>query len=221
MYDEIIVEKKYDREYKKFFTKQFVFEMLILVIIPLPFYDKYITVICDNDVEIVYLLSDFLLAFMFTRLYFFVRTAYNYSIFSDAFAKGVCKQYGLETTLVFKLRCFLSEYPNPTVLFFFFGTVLSSAYLVRIFEIEYYRHDGTDIFDHYFNAVWFTVITLTTIGYGDISPGTPPGKIITILLAFWGALLLSLLVVVMTSMLSMDANQHMALHQIKLTRQAA
>lgn len=154
----------------------------------------------------VYLLSDFLVAFMWVRLFFLVRTIYNYSIFSDAYAKQVCKSYGLETTISFQLSCHLSEYPNRTVLFLFFGTVLSSAYLVRIFEVPFFRDQGTDTFDEYFNAVWFTVITLTTIGYGDIAPGTKPGKIITILLAFWGALLLSLLVVIMNSIFSMDNN---------------
>lgn len=69
--------------------------------------------------------------------------------------------------------------------------------------------------------MWFTVITLTTIGYGDISPGTKPGKVIVIVLAFWGALLLSLLVVVMNSIFSLDNKHKLAVYHIKQTRQAA
>ena len=196
-------------------------ELLALIVIPIPYFDLYIKLQCEGDIAVVYLLSDFLFAFMWVRLFFLFRTMYNYSIFSDAFAKNVCRSYGLDTTMSYQISCHLSEYPNRTVLFLFFSTVLSSAYLVRIFECPYFRHAGTNTFDEYFNAVWFTVITLTTIGYGDVSPGTKPGKIIVILLAIWGALLLSLLLVVMNNIFIVDNNQKMAMHHIKLTRQAA
>lgn len=67
--------------------------------------------------------------------------------------------------------------------------------MVRIFEIPFFRNDGSDTFDYYFTAIWFTVVSLTTIGYGDISPGTVPGQFLTIILASWGVLLLSFMVV--------------------------
>lgn len=74
-------------KYAKVITKKFVLEVLILIMIPTPFYDKYFTVECNEDHEVVYLLSDFLIAFMWVRLFFLYRTIYNYSIYSDAFAK--------------------------------------------------------------------------------------------------------------------------------------
>ncbi len=43
------------------------------------------------------------------------------------------------------------------------------------------------------DSVYFVVITLTTIGYGDLSPATPTGKVLTIFFAINGiAVLLSL-----------------------------
>ena len=77
-----------------------------------------------------------------------------------------------------------------------------------------FRIDGDDTFDYYFNAIWFTVVTLTTIGYGDFSPETPPGKVVTIILAFWGALLLSLLVVVMSSIFNLNEQEKIALRHV-------
>jgi len=89
-------------------------------------------------------------------------------------------------------------------MFIFFGTVFASAYLVRIFEIPYFRLKYNPIFDDYFTSVWFTIITLTTIGYGDIYPGTQPGKILTLIVAFWGTLLVSLMVVTVSNVFEMN-----------------
>jgi hypothetical protein len=41
------------------------------------------------------------------------------------------------------------------------------------------------------DSLYFCVITLTTIGYGDFSPKTDPGKLFTIMYAFTGIGLLA------------------------------
>jgi hypothetical protein len=53
--------------------------------------------------------------------------------------------------------------------------------------------------DPYFNSVWCIVITMTTVGYGDIAPATLPGRCVAMIAALWGAFLISLLVVTMSS----------------------
>ena len=78
------------------------------------------------------------------------------------------------------------------------------AYILRIFEIPYFRgvDKGADTYmalDPYFNSVWCIVITMTTVGYGDISPSTLPGRCVAMIAALWGAFLISLLVVTMSS----------------------
>ena len=46
----------------------------------------------------------------------------------------------------------------------------------------------------YLDSLYFTVITLTTVGYGDLSPQTPIGKIFTIFFIFTGlGIILSLI----------------------------
>ena len=104
----------------------------------------------------------------------------------------------------------------------FVGTVCLFAYLVRIFELPYSRkvENPTDL-ESYFNSIWFTVVTLTTIGYGDVSPGTHPGKFVTIILAFWGAIFLALLVATVSNIFNLSHSQEMALRHVRLTRQAA
>lgn len=90
--------------------------------------------------------------------------------------------------------------PVQTIVSIFIGTIVISAYIIHVLEIPYFRAQNDTTFDSYFTSIWFTVITLTTIGYGDISPGSPPGQAFTMILAIWGAHLLSLLVVCLTNM---------------------
>ncbi len=43
------------------------------------------------------------------------------------------------------------------------------------------------------NAIWWSIVTLTTVGYGDISPATTGGRIIAVLIMFFGIGLLGML----------------------------
>ena len=36
--------------------------------------------------------------------------------------------------------------------------------------------------------VWWTVVTMTTIGYGDYFPKTLPGRSLTFILSIWGVI---------------------------------
>ena len=46
---------------------------------------------------------------------------------------------------------------------------------------------------HWLDSIFFVVITLTTIGYGDFSPTTPMTKLITIFFGLNGVIMLFML----------------------------
>lgn len=43
-----------------------------------------------------------------------------------------------------------------------------------------------NIFDSYQDAVWWSIVTATTVGYGDFSPETPLGRMIAVVLMVFG-----------------------------------
>ncbi|PIE32182.1 cag pathogenicity island protein Cag26 [candidate division KSB3 bacterium] len=51
------------------------------------------------------------------------------------------------------------------------------------------------------NALWWTIVTLTTVGYGDISPVTLGGRIIAVMIMFFGIGLLGMLSATLASVL--------------------
>ncbi|MCD7868429.1 MAG: ion transporter [Clostridiales bacterium] len=65
-----------------------------------------------------------------------------------------------------------------------FGYVLISALIM--FNVE------PEIFDTFFDAVYWATISLTSIGYGDITPTASIGRLITILSAFIGVAIIAL-----------------------------
>lgn len=82
------------RERKRsFITPSFILEVLLIAIHPIPFYDHEFSMnnmdVSDRAVWVVvtYKLSDFLLVFMFLRVWLLIRTIFNYTMFTDLYAK--------------------------------------------------------------------------------------------------------------------------------------
>ena len=62
---------------------------------------------------------------------------------------------------------------------------------------------------------------MTTVGYGDIAPGTDFGKVIMMFTAIWGTFLISLLILIAADIFAMTINEQKALHHLLQTRKAA
>lgn len=80
--------------------------------------------------------------------------------------------------------------------------------LFRNLITEYPKHfDGKfypyqiESFD---NAIWLTIISMTTVGYGDFYPRTLIGRLIDVVLVIWGTFIVSIMVVALTNTLNMD-----------------
>lgn len=75
----------------------------------------------------------------------------------------------------------------------FRGLFTSVILLVVTGAIFYHNQEGWSWLD----SVYFTIITLTTVGYGDLSPETAVGKIFTIIYIIIGLGILSSFIVLL------------------------
>lgn len=64
-------------------------------------------------------------------------------------------------------------------------------------------------------------MTIISVGYGDITVHTLPGRYICMFAALWGAILISLLVVVSANIFKLSKQQTKALRHIRVSRSAA
>ena len=60
--------------------------------------------------------------------------------------------------------------------------------------MPYGQDFGIITWNSYFTAIWCIVITMTTVGFGDVVPVTVPGRLIVIFAALWGTFLISILI---------------------------
>lgn len=77
---------------------------------------------------------------------------------------------------------------NPSILrlcFFFFWIILISHWIACIW-IYIARYEGIQVIPTYIDAIYWCITTITTVGYGDISPVTDLQKILTMIAMFLG-----------------------------------
>jgi len=62
---------------------------------------------------------------------------------------------------------------------------------------------------------------MTTVGYGDIYPQTAGGQVTGIIIALWGAFVISLLIMVTADVFEFSPKEQQAVFYIKQSRSAA
>ncbi|MEE2600552.1 MAG: NAD-binding protein [SAR324 cluster bacterium] len=75
--------------------------------------------------------------------------------------------------------------------------LLTSTFGIYLFEYIL-ADDGENKFSSLFNSLWWTVVTFTTVGYGDMSPVTFPGRMFTFLVMAAGLINFSIIVSLVT-----------------------
>ena len=142
--------------------------------------------------------ANFLYSLMFLRVYFIVRTCMNYTVYQELYAQKICHKHGFLSNAGFCIKALILKVPGKTIVLTCVISVASLAYVLRLYEREYYRQLDEDhsnlLFESYITAIWCVIITMTTVGYGDVFAVSTFGRIVSIINALWGAFIISLLV---------------------------
>lgn len=168
--------------------------------------DTYIEENNDFSEGYEFISNDILLALMiFARSHYLLKMILIASAYTEPRAQRMCAIYGVEASLMFAVKALMVNYAwNVVALSVLIFTLVSSVTL-RLFERIVQNQ-----FYHITTSMWNILITSTTVGYGDIYAMSHTGRLIAVLVAFWGAFLNSLLVYALNSTFQFNSSEEKA-----------
>jgi len=134
------------------------------------------------------------------RVYLILRTSLTLSNFMNTRSQRVCTMSGSDASFMFSIKSLMKKKPYSVLLSSLVLSVALFGFVLRIFERPLSIASGQD-FNAISNSFWVTLITMTTVGYGDFFPKSNIGRLVGILIAFWGVAFVSLFVVTLTNLL--------------------
>ena len=113
-------------------------------------------------------------------------------ILSAYFLKISLNIYQTELRSIFnRLKFIIFDKPSYTFYPIILLSVLTYTFASFMYLVE--RNSDPSHFGSIIRALWFSVVSITTVGYGDITPSTVLGKVIATLFAFIGIVCIALL----------------------------
>ena len=129
-------------------------------------------------------------------------------------AQRIWKMNGWSADMMFAVNSEFKQGPNTILISTLITSVLMFAYIYRIFESPLSEASGQN-FSSYITSCWWTIVTMTTVGYGDVYPKTTFGRLFGIIVCLWGVLLVSLFVVSISDALKLNVPQSNAFNLIQ------
>jgi hypothetical protein len=210
-----------------FCTAGLLLDLSLLCIFPYPYTtgyfqlpERYYDGETWRDTQLCYTLAELLYVLMFARIYLLLRCVVVHFGLMDRHARFVSAKYGVKANTHFTLRAMVRVRPYVMLFLFWVPVALVLATLVRVFERPFMECTGLD-FEPYYNALWLSMMTLTTINYADFYPSTHLGRLVAQGAGIWGLFLISMMVLIMTRSFTMTWNQQSALFHVNKTRSAA
>ena len=92
---------------------------------------------------------------------------------------------------------YMTVVANCSMIGFFLASFISVATISAsvMYHTELYSND----FHNLFSSLWWAVVTISSVGYGDMIPETVPGKVLTVLIISCGLLLVAIPFVIITA----------------------
>ena len=164
----------------------------------------------EDEFHIEYPINGILCVWSLLRQYLLLRLLFIMSTYSSPRAQRVCRMNGGSATRLFALRCMMLDSPYTIVGLFLLLGVLSGTFAIRLFERPAFSHTGMD-FSSYANSMWYCLVTITTVGYGDYYPVTLPGRVVALVVCLWGIINVAVMIVFITKLLDFGTGERNAL----------
>jgi hypothetical protein len=148
------------------------------------------------------------------RVIYIVKYSLFASIYMSPKSNEICKTFLFENNLIFTWKSLMKNKPKFLLLIVGVFLIYFFSFSIRVFERGY----NPELYNNFINPIWFIIVTMTTVGYGDITPKTNEGKIIATVSCVIGVFIISLLIITITNFFTMnfhDINSFLILEKAK------
>ena len=115
----------------------------------------------------------------------------------------IAKINNVKLGLKFPFKANMADNSLTINILLFIICLLIFSYDLRIYE-RYFDELNESNLGNYLNDIWLVFITMTTVGYGDISPKSFFGRLISVVTCMFGVFLVGLVVVSVTSYFNLE-----------------
>jgi hypothetical protein len=159
-----------------------------------------------HNIEIYYTYNEIFTIISVVRVYHIVRLLSILSIFRATRAQRLCQINGTYAGTFFAVKAMMKEQQLYLLSYMLLGGVLVGGFCLRIFERRLSQETYMD-FSGYSNSFWCTVVTMTTVGFGDYYPVTLPGRVTVFFICIWGVFTVSLSIVSLANLLVLEPGE--------------
>lgn len=185
-----------------------IFKMIVFGIHPNPGFSAIAVPYYSNPYNstVYYPLNSILSIFIIPRIAFSIKFVITLSGFSKPRTVRIARMKGISLDFLYYFKVLVKKnsffvYPMLFIMFLLFG-----SYGIIVGETPLESLTGND-FHTWWNALWCTIITIMTIGYGDYVPRSLIGRIMVIISGIGGAFLLSMLIATFSEIFSFDKGE--------------
>jgi hypothetical protein len=186
-------------------AKWVLFEVLCVGLHPSPFFIGRRFFVYNEKLGdfIFYNVNDIFTMILAVKACWYIRNFLTTSKYGSDRAFRVCRMFGAEPGIKFTLRAMMKDDAKFCVFSLFLGGAVFHGWMIMIAEGPMDRR--TNEMDHtrFFTAMWAAIVTMTTVGYGDMYPRTDIGRIIMVCCSIYGVVIVSAMVVTLTNELEM------------------
>ena len=212
---------KYDNLISSGLLWREILEILFVIILYPPFLNNIIkgTML---DLYFVYNINSIVAAIVILKCYLIIRVYSYFSKWTSDEAISLCNKYNVESGLSFALKAELTYRPYIAIFLVTLIIVLICAYFVKIAEYGVMEFDTKsknlseeNDLAYLLNCIWLIIITMVTVGYGDEYPKSHFGRVVIIIAAILGMLLVSIIIVSLGNLIEFTDEEKKAYSLLK------
>ena len=202
-------------------SKYLILECLICLLIYPPCLNIVFSGVTFDNIYAISL-NSIIFFFHIIKLYNIVRLIRAFSIFNSRISKTICETYKIELGLYFIIKSELNKRRLSLSILIIIVICLIISVLIKDFECFSFNKKtllngkkGINDLQNFINTFWLTLVTITSVSYGDEYPRTSFGRILIFILSFFGLVSLGIIIATISEKAEFSPNEKRAFLRIK------